>query len=297
MRIGASLTPPRWRTSFAWAAGAHVLLAALLLLAPALGFFPEREDRPEIQLVRLKGGGQNRPGWVKPTPAPPDFAEVPDNRPEQTRRQETPPPAEPEAKPEPKAPAEKTAAPETKPSAAKQETPREQAPQEKAPAPAEEKEPPSQAETGEETAQAGADDTADSDQPAAEEAERQQQAAPAETGEAGEGVGAKPGPEGPGVGARSDADFPGADAWLSRVEAEVQRRFNFRGRGSGARAEYHFYLDRRGRLHDLVLMESSGIPSLDLAARSAIMRAKFPPLPPGFRHDRLGVTYYFYDDK
>jgi outer membrane biosynthesis protein TonB len=141
--------------------------------------------------------------------------------------------------------------------------------------------------------------------PAAEQAEdaegesglESDAAPPASEGETGAGVGSKPGPEGPGFGAYSDADFPGADTFLSRVEAEVQRRFNFRGRGTGVVAEYHFYINRAGKIEDLLLMESSGIGSLDLAARSALMRSKFPPLPPGFRHDKLGVTYRFHDDK
>jgi outer membrane biosynthesis protein TonB len=49
-------------------------------------------------------------------------------------------------------------------------------------------------------------------------------------------------------------------------------------------------------MKELVLMKSSGISSLDLAARSALMRAKFPPLPPGFEARRLGVTYRFHDE-
>ncbi|HEX03816.1 MAG TPA: hypothetical protein ENH10_01475, partial [Bacteroidetes bacterium] len=115
--------------------------------------------------------------------------------------------------------------------------------------------------------------------------------------EIGDGVGAKPGPEGAGLGAVSDVEFAGANAYLSRVEAEVQRRFNFRGRASGKVAEYHFILDRKGKIKDLVLMESSTVPSLDLAARSALMRAKLPPLPASFPHEQLGITYKFYGER
>lgn len=118
---------------------------------------------------------------------------------------------------------------------------------------------------------------------------------PAE-GETGAGVGRKPGPEGEGLGATSDTEFAGESAYLSRIEAEVQRRFNFRGNAPGKVAEYHFTIDRNGEMHELILMVSSGVSSLDLSARSALMRAKFPPLPRTFPHNRLGVTFRFFGD-
>lgn len=290
MRIAATLTPPKWRSSFITAGAFHLVVIIAMLLGPSLGLFPKRQEQPEITLVRLKGGGQNRPGWVKPTPAQPDFAPVSDGKPAQREVEEQPPALE------------KTQPPATKPETtpvqsqnievSEQVKPDEPTATEEmveTPEPVVEETPPPVEQTPETPAE---------EPPAIEESEQvadepvAEQVAPEETGE---GVGAKPGPEGPGVGARSDGDFPGADAFLSRVESEVQRRFNFHGRGSGARAEYHFFIDRGGKIRDLVLMESSGISSLDQAARSSLMRAKFPPLPPGFQHDRLGVTYYFYD--
>lgn len=263
MNIGRPLTPPTWRSSLLIALAGHLLFSVLVIWGPALGLFPKRDQGPEIMMVRLQGGGQNVPGWVKPTTAQADEAVVPDNKPK----------AKPKPKPE-----------ETKPAPPKEEP--------KAPPKTEEPKPVHQ--QPEKTQQPEPESTAE-EAPA-------EQAAPAEMTDAqaeetGAGIGAKPGPEGPGIGAHSDADFPGANLFLSRVETEVQRRFNFRGRGTKSVAEYHFFITKNGTLKELLLVKSSGIPSLDLAARSALMRAKFPPLPPGFGHDKLGVTYRFYDDK
>lgn len=260
MTIGGPQMPSSWRSSFLLALLGHVLFTVLVILIPSLGLLTPKEAAPEIMMVRLKGGGENVPGWVKSTPAKADDALVPDNK--------------PQAKPKPAPPVEKRV--NTPPPVKKEEPkPVRQEPETvvKSETPADEPEPSVPAETaGESTAEAEPEET-------------------------GAGVGAKPGPEGPGIGANSDADFPGANLFLSRVETEVQRRFNYRGRGTGSVAEYHFFIEKDGTLKDLILMKSSGIGSMDLAARSALMRAKFPPLPPGFPSDRLGVTYKFHDDK
>jgi len=267
MNVGTPLIPRAWSFGLSISLLVHGGLTALLVFGPAMGLFRTVNQPPEVILVRLRGGGQNVPGWIKPTLAPPDKAVVPDNKPQAKPKEQvkTPPKAKEEAKTSPAPAAVKTT--EVKPKAAETVAP-ESAETEAKPAEAE---------------------------PASAEAQGSE--APETAGETGEGIGAKPGPEGPGFGATSDTDFPGADVFLSRVEAEVQRRFNFRGRSTGAVAEYHFYIDKRGRMLDLLLVTSSGINSLDLSARSALMRAKFPPLPPGYIYDRLGVTYRFYDAK
>ncbi|MCB2200770.1 TonB C-terminal domain-containing protein [bacterium] len=260
MTIGGSHLPSSWRSSFLLALMGHVAFTILVVLLPSLGLLTPKEAAPEIMMVRLRGGGENVPGWVKSTPAKADDALVPDNK--------------PQAKEKPAPPVEKKV--ETPPPVKKEEPkPVHQEPETvaKTEVPVEDPEPaPVQPAAGESTAEA-------------------------ETEETGAGVGAKPGPEGPGIGANSDADFPGANLFLSRVETEVQRRFNYRGRSTGSVAEYHFFIEKDGTMKELILMKSSGIGSMDLAARSALMRAKFPPLPPGFPSDRLGVTYKFHDDK
>jgi hypothetical protein len=42
--------------------------------------------------------------------------------------------------------------------------------------------------------------------------------------------------------------------------------------------------------------QGSGLPGLDLAGRSAILRAVLPPLPPAFPYDQIGVTFTFVDE-
>jgi len=224
--------PSSWRSSFMVAIAAHIAAIAFFGFGSAV---PKRPPEVrEVTLIRLSGGGENVPGWIKPTTAPSDNVKVPDKKPKI------------EAKP----PTGTHVAEIEKPS-----------------------------------------------EILAEESPVEEEIIAEVEESAGEGVGVKPGPEGPGWGIKSDADFPGGVAYLSRVEAEVQRRFNFRGRGTGAMAEYHFLIEKRGKSTELILMKSSSIPSLDLAARSAIVRARFAPLPAGFRHQKLGITFRFYDAK
>jgi outer membrane biosynthesis protein TonB len=261
IRLLGTPSPTKLSSSYMIAVSGHILFFAFLLLIPKLGWFPENEELPEVRLVRLKGGGENIPGWINPTTAPSDDAMVPDGVPKKT----TPPKAKEEPKAQPSKPKEEIVKPAI----------------DKKPVENVTKTEPQAVESSvtEETSTSSTEET-----PAT---------LPVET--SGEGIGQKPGPEGPGFGAKSDAEFAGADAYLSRIEAEVQRRFNFEGNGTGAIAEYHFFIYKNGKLKEMLLNKSSGIARLDLAARSALMRSKFPPLPASFRHEKLGVTWRFYD--
>lgn len=254
-----------WGSSFAVAFAGHTLLLLFLVLLPSFGSLPVHQDEPEVTMVRLRGGGDNVPGWVKPTTALADRSLEPDNKPL----------AKPKSEP-------KLEATKPRPSEPVQETPVAVPKEEVVVAPEE-----PVVETGSKVeTNADAKATMPQDEEAGNAAVNE---------ETGSGIGDKPGPEGPGMGVHSDGEFAGSDLFLSRVETEVQRRFNYRGRKTGKMVEYHFYIDKRGKMKDLLLVESSGIGSLDLAARSALLRAKFPPLPPSFKHDKLGVTYRFYD--
>jgi|GEM_PF-1261391 len=255
-----------WLTSGLVAFIGHALVLALLFLNPNFRIvLPEKVDVPEVRLVRLKGGGENRPGWIKPTTAPSDNSPVADAKPKPVVEPKEEPIVPPKLEPVETVAEKTTLVEEVK-------------------------------QVVEETVAVENESSTiveDEDVAAADPI----QVDAVVTEETGEGVGDKAGPEGAGLGIHSDAIFPGADVYLSRVEVEVQRRFNFRGRGSGVMSEYHFNLDKKGKIKELILMKTSGIPSLDLAARSALLRAKFPPLPPSFNHDKLGVTYRFYDAK
>ncbi|MBZ0265619.1 TonB C-terminal domain-containing protein [bacterium] len=245
---------PVWRRYFVTSAILHVVVAGVLfLLAGMHDLFPQKSVK-EVRFVRLAGGGQNRPGWIKPTTAPPDESPISDSKPKPQPVVEKP---KPETTQKPKA--ESKPQPQKDIALQSEQTSKETSAIEK------------------------------------EEEPVQQAASVPVVGETGEGVGPKPGPQGPGMGATTEADFPGGSQYLARLETEVQRRFNFRGRNSGEYAEYHFFIEKDGSIKDLLLVKASGIASLDLAARSAVMRAKLAPLPGTFPHSRLGVTYRFYD--
>jgi outer membrane biosynthesis protein TonB len=108
------------------------------------------------------------------------------------------------------------------------------------------------------------------------------------------------GPRGQGssrTGALSDQpDAPGMSQYLTRVENGIQRAFKYPARSSGKRAVFHFIIDRAGHVEDLEQVVESGLPGLDLAGRSALMRAQLPPLPPAFPYDKIGVTFTFVDE-
>ncbi len=241
------------KNSFLISSIAHLLFLTLLFFSFHFqSGIHERKRQMEVRFVRLHGGGQNRPGWIKPTPAPPDHSPVSDGQPKKV-----------ETHPKVSKPQEQSAAIKSEPNSKILTEPE--------------------------------SETTNDEVKEKEEENLGSVAALDQSQKTGEGVGAKPGPEGPGIGIISDADFPGGEIYLSRLEAEVQRRFNFRGRGSGQFAEYHFFIERDGNKIDLVQMRSSQNASLDLASRSALMRAKFPPLPETYPFDKLGVTYRFYD--
>ena len=166
--------------------GGHAVIVVLAMLLPTLGFFPEPKTEFEVEFVRLKGGGETIPGWIKPTPTPSDDAPVPDNKP-----QEQPKPVEEQQIVEEAPPPPVETQPELE----------ELAP----PSPEAEEQPP----PAEPVSDAGSD---------AESAAAEQTQPAAEETETGAGVGAKPGPEGAGLGAVSDASFAGSNAYLSRIE-------------------------------------------------------------------------------
>jgi len=237
-RIGA---PPPARLPLA---GSLLLHAAAALLLWWRGAAPLPEHPARIRLVRLAGGGQNRPGWVAETPPAPPATE------------ETRPAAEPARETE-----------RTAPVVARSPEPRAR----REPAREPESSPPPRRAAGE----------------ALDPAARR-----------GRDAGAGPrGPGGSRTGATADEpDLAGMSQYLLRVEHGVQRFFNFPARSSGRKAVFHFLVERDGRVSGLKMEQGSGLPGLDLAGRSAILRAVLPPLPPAFPYDQIGVTFTFVDE-
>jgi outer membrane biosynthesis protein TonB len=248
--------PPRPAYSSSLLASLLLHLAAVTLLWWG-GPRLKAPDVVQVRLVRPAGGGMNRPGWV-------------DNQPVA----ETPAPASSPADPpvtEAQPPAEtRPARPEARePVVAR--TPR--------PVPGKPAAPSREPE------------------PARRESERavDPAARPGAGGRRDSGAG----PRGAGnrTGAVSDQpDVSGMGQYLLRVENAVQRAFKYPARSSKHKAVFHFRVDRQGRVEDLELVQESGLPGLDLAGRSALTRAVFPPLPPAFPYDQIGVTFTFVDE-
>lgn len=155
------------------------------------------KEKSEVRFVKLRGGGENRPGWINPSKFAPDKSRIPDDKPAAPRIQ-----------------SEKENALKPDQKDIKQLKQADSIPEEES----------TPSKKGEINSKTG-----DMVQSGSEEVQ-----------EHGRGIGRKPGPKGAGTGAISETDFPGGSQYLSRLEAEVQRRFNFHGRKSGVYAEFHF---------------------------------------------------------
>lgn len=243
----------RW---LGYSAALHLLLLALLLL------FPQRREETQlrIQMVRLAGGGENKPGWVKPLEAPaPTVNKKPAVKAREVAKPVTKPPAQP-------------AAP-----AAKEQ------------APARSDKPAAEAAKPEKEAVASPAPEASSTMDDAVDSRESSNAADSAAGAAG------PGTDRTGASA-DDATLPGMRAYMRRAEQAVISKFRYPARGSGSAAVFHFFVDARGRITELELRQPSGLPGLDKAAESAIRRAIIPPLPPSLGSERVGVTFTFRDE-
>ncbi len=243
----------RW---LGYSAALHIFLLALLLL------FPQRREETQlrIQMVRLAGGGENKPGWVKPAEAP---APTVNKKPAVKAPEGAKPVAKPPAQP---------AAP-----AAKEQ------------APARSDKPAAEAAKPEKEAVASPAPEASSTMDDAVDSRESSNAADSAAGAAG------PGTDRTGASA-DDSGVPGMRAYMMRAEQSVIRMFRYPSRGSGRIAIFHFFVDRRGRISSLELRQTSGLPGLDKAGESAIRRATFPPIPPTLGFERVGVTFSFKDE-
>ncbi|MGH9219105.1 MAG: TonB C-terminal domain-containing protein, partial [Vicinamibacterales bacterium] len=54
-----------------------------------------------------------------------------------------------------------------------------------------------------------------------------------------------------------------------------------------------FVIQNDGRIVNITLETSSGVESMDLFARRALMLTKLPPLPAGYSEPALAVHLYF----
>jgi len=114
----------------------------------------------------------------------------------------------------------------------------------------------------------------------------------ADTGIRGQGFGLSSG-GGPGSGSVLDvADFC-CPEYITMMMVQIKRAWNM-NQGAGGQTTIKFTIQRDGRLGDVSVYESSGIPTLDLAAQRAVITARqLAPLPDAFPNPTLGVRLTF----
>ncbi len=241
----------------------HLLLLAFLWNAP---LSPSVPVLPELQLrmVRLVGGGDNLPGFIRP-PLKRELAPPPEMR--ETR------PVEAEESPDLPSPL-RDALPLRK-RQADSVPPLARTPQAREPRPVEE--------LVEEPAPAAP-------APSSEVQESEGEATlPVDESP-------RPGPFGPGHDVVSDAgSATGIGNWLSRVKGSVLRNYRYPARGSGRFCVYRFQVESDGRMSEPELTQASGDPILDHAALVALKASRLPPLPPASGLQQLAVSFKFSD--
>lgn len=209
----------------------------------------------DLRMVQLVGGGNNRPGWVRPPEA------APAARPETVEPVETPPAETRTATPS-KA-AGKTVTPDRKAPAVPAVTP------------------PATRVNPADTARNPADGKGKDSQAAANPAARGGE----QTGPEGPGVDM----------VSENSGSPGISNWLRRSQGTIFRNFRFPARNSGRAVVYHFIVSPDGRFGTPELVKGSGDSVLDHAGLVAIRTSQLSPLPPEARLKALGVTITFRD--
>ena len=121
-------------------------------------------------------------------------------------------------------------------------------------------------------------------------AEVQQGSSIAETGAKGMGFGLSSG--GGGGGGRLEVSNFCCPEYLNTMVALIRRNWNSQ-QGAVGRTHLRFVVQRDGRIVDITLEKSSGVESMDLFARRALMLTKLPPLPAGYPEPTLAVHLYF----
>jgi protein TonB len=272
--ISRAASDPLFKRAIIWSAAAHAALFVLLILNPGL---PKPASRSHFQYipVNLIGspGGGSRGGAAEPSAV--GATEVP----KQSLRDLTT-----LQKLEPK--------PETalrSPSGKPKKTPSKKTPVKKA------------AITKPDTSARTASKTG------AEQAEARKAEAAGGTG-SGSGLSMGVGPPGFGEGIGADLsgqigvfDFP-YTWYIQTVRDKISANWFTSLVDPGIRGTFtvavYFRIYRNGSTSDIEVRKSSDIPSLDLSAKRAIQNAQpFPPLPPDWNKDYLGIILIFEHSK
>jgi len=94
--------------------------------------------------------------------------------------------------------------------------------------------------------------------------------------------------------ARLDAAGFDSPYYLNIVFSKIRRGWDnpFEGLDT-VRCTIYFVIDRRGRISDSAIENSSGMPAYDQAALRAVLGSKPPPLPNQFGSEELGIHLEF----
>ena len=121
-------------------------------------------------------------------------------------------------------------------------------------------------------------------------AEVQKGSSIAETGAKGLGFGLSSGGGGT-SGTLEVANFC-CPEFLTTMAASIKSNWNNQV-GAAGRTHLRFVIQKDGRIVDITVEESSGVETLDLYARRALLLTKLPPLPAGYSEPALAVHLYF----
>ena len=118
--------------------------------------------------------------------------------------------------------------------------------------------------------------------------------APTSSAAASPGAGIQPGPQLGGlVFDPQGADFTG---WISDFKSKVH--YNWVSPtyfGYGGHVEFVFTVERNGSISALEMLKSSGTEAMERAARAALSRSRFEPLPEDFGRSRgtMRITFFY----
>ena len=121
-------------------------------------------------------------------------------------------------------------------------------------------------------------------------AEIQKGSSIAETGARGQGFGLSSG--GGGAGGYLEVSNFCCPEYLATMRTAILQNWDSR-QGASAVVHMRFVIQRDGRIADITVEQSSGVQTLDLFARRALMLTKLPPLPAAYSEAALAVHLYF----
>jgi TonB family protein len=121
-------------------------------------------------------------------------------------------------------------------------------------------------------------------------AEIQKGSSIAETGARGQGFGLSSG--GGGAGGYLEVSNFCCPEYLATMRNAILQNWDSR-QGASAMVHLRFVIQRDGRIVDITVERSSGVQTLDLFARRALMLTKLPPLPAAYPEAALAVHLHF----